>query len=210
MLVRVAVAEEPTTLPSTLPNDLAPIQPPAATTRGASFNEEYGVLRDRNMFLQNRPRPRPTFSEPPPSTREAAPLAPERNFVLRGVVLEDADLRAYVEDAAAGRIVRLAPGDALARGHVTEIEVDAVHFERDGASIWIEVGQDFSGTRVAALPPPPPTLQPSAPATRPSIGANGATPTGGAAAAQPAGGGPNPATIERMRQRGLRNNSTGR
>lgn len=110
---------------------------------GDSSTDRYAVLSERNIFLKERharrePSSRPASSQPV--------LTPEQSLVLRGVVLENDELRAYFEDlGSASDVVRVAPGEPLRSGRVVEIGIDAVAFERDGQLTWIEVGQDLTG-----------------------------------------------------------------
>jgi hypothetical protein len=167
MLVALAGAG-PATAPSTLPS---------ASARTASYSERYGVLSEQNIFLKDRSvrTERRTTSSSQPSARP-----PEEAFVLRGVVVEDDGWRAYVEDTRAERMIRLAPGDKIARGQVTHIQIDAIAYDLNGQPQIVEIGQDLTGRTVAAMyssdtPPSSGTTQastsPSA-ASQPSNGIN--------------------------------------
>lgn len=107
-----------------------------------SYSEQYGMLGDRSIFLKDRRRPRAANLA---ESRPATPVVPEQQFVLRGIVLEDADLRAYIEDVRTNAVSRVEPGATIARGQVVEIQADAIRFAHDGATIWVEVGQDMTG-----------------------------------------------------------------
>ncbi|HMO25042.1 MAG TPA: hypothetical protein PKB10_02125 [Tepidisphaeraceae bacterium] len=165
------------------------------------FDREYGVLSEQNMFHRERRRPSPPSTRP---TTTTPPAAPERAFVLVGVVFEDGQVRAYIEDGNTGSIRRLTAGEAIARGTIAAIEIDAVAYEHNGDVRWIELGHDFTGALpqgVSAGPSPPP-----APAA--SGGANGTASTpagaGGSTPAPAAGVDPNEPGIsveERMRRR---------
>src|SRR5437867_11574644 len=100
---------------------------PAAESNASkqAYNEKYGVLAERNMFLRDRSKP---STRPSNSTSRPAAL-PEENFVLRGIVLEDVGYRAYFEDLSGDSVVRVLPGDSLARGKVSGIEIDAVEYD---------------------------------------------------------------------------------
>lgn len=175
-----------TTQPTSFqPATAAPVAPKQ------SFSERYGVLSDRNIFVSERRRPRPTNTRP--STRSAAP----ETFVIRGIVLEGEDLRAYVESSRGGSMIRLAPGDTLARGVVAEIQADAVLFGIDGQMTWIEIGHDLlSGKQAIAV----------ASATQPVVSSDASgsvtttAPTGTPPAAETAG----LSVEERLRLRGRR------
>jgi hypothetical protein len=139
----------------------APAQNRSAATRPArpsraDFERQYNVVIDNNIFLRERGR---TYSPPvrrEPDTQPATAPAPgeEQTYALRGVVFEGDDLRAYFENLGDNTIVRVEPGDAIARGRVIEISVDAVAYESGGELTWIEIGHDLTGTaRVAATQP---------------------------------------------------------
>jgi hypothetical protein len=128
----------------------APAAAAAATQRPQSYDDRYAVLTKQNIFLRDR-------SERPPSrhnsTTEPAPRPPEEAFILRGVVIEDDGIRAYIEDARADKLLRLAPGDAVARGRITDVQIDGIDYELTaggGHPQFVAIGQDLSGQTVAA------------------------------------------------------------
>lgn len=149
----------------------------SSSSRRAELRERYPALADRNMFLRDRARPqpmsRPSFTGP----RDSRPPAPpEASYILTGVVLED-EYRAYVEDGARSRILRLGLGDTVARGRVVGIDLDGIAYERDGRITWVSMGQDFTGALASASPfggrSSPSSSSPSSrssdgPSTRPS------------------------------------------
>ena len=123
-------------------------QAPAAN----EFATRFAVISQQNMFVRERIR-RPDPSASGSSTRpQQPPATPESVHVLRGVVLEDGSFRAYFENVQAGQIVQVNAGDAIARGHVVEISIDAVAFEHQGAVVWVKVGDNLTGAQVAAGP----------------------------------------------------------
>ena len=122
-----------------------------AQERSGNYNDAYGVLSDRNMFMRERHKPRvrdPRPSTPRPDT--TSPQAVERSIVLRGVAIENDELHAYLENTRTSTPIRVAPGDSLASGHVVEIAIDAIAYEVDGRAIWVEIGQNLSGARMSA------------------------------------------------------------
>lgn len=120
----------------------APSPQPSQPNSRESFRERYGVLSDRNVFVRDRRAPR----RDEPASRQA-PRAPEQTFVLTGVVFEDGGYRAYMEDRAAGTTQRLGPGDAIARGRITQIQMDAVEYTQGDRSVWVEIGKDLTGAQ---------------------------------------------------------------
>ena len=126
----------------------------------------YGVLIDNNIFLRERGRSAGPSSPPREPTTRPATTAPseEQSFALLGVVFEGDDFRAYFESLRDAAVVRVEPGDALARGRVVEMQPDAVAYESDGRVIWIEVGQDLTGSLSRSAS----ATQPAGSATQPA------------------------------------------
>lgn len=112
----------------------------------AELNDQYGVLLERNMFVADRRK------APPPVTRPSVTrtLAPEQTMVLTGIVLEDGQLRAYVEDRARGRVQKLVIGDAIASGRVSDIRIDAIAYENASGKTWVGIGKTLSGTQFSS------------------------------------------------------------
>lgn len=112
-----------------------------SSTPNSEFQAKYGVLLERNIFLKDRrkaaaPTPRPNYTQR---------LSPEQTMVLTGIVLEDGQLRAYVEDRARGKVQKLTIGDAIATGHVSDIQIDAIAYENSEGKIWVNIGKTLSG-----------------------------------------------------------------
>ena len=115
----------------------------AASERPQTYAERYAVLSERNIFLRDRARPAPVQRT---STTQQSPRAPEQSFVLTGVVAEDGEFRAYVEDRGHGGMLRLSVGDAIARGRIVDIDIDAVAYESNGQMNWVNIGSDLTGS----------------------------------------------------------------
>jgi hypothetical protein len=135
----------------------APAAPTGPATRPVSFKEKYAPISDHNIFLKDRRlaqrdsgRFGPGGGGGGPGGERERPV-PEASFILTGVVIEEGQLRAYVEDSSAGKVLRLSVGDAVARGHIGEIEIDAVAYAGPGQPVWISLGCDFRGTPVATM-----------------------------------------------------------
>ena len=82
---------------------------------------------------------------------QGAPATPEQLLTLTGVVFEDGQYRAYLEDlrADASSGSRKA---ILSRGRISQIDIDAIEYETgsSGSSnnaqrTWVEVGSDLTG-----------------------------------------------------------------
>src|SRR5436309_1780817 len=118
---------------------------------GARCGTESGIVaRHRNRGarerLQQDHRPR-VRREDRPSSTQPAPRTAEQNYVLTGVVMEGAEPRAYFEDLNRGTLVKVAPGDTLARGRITGIDIDAVAYDHGERGLtWVQVGRDLTGS----------------------------------------------------------------
>lgn len=131
------------------------------------FTDEYGVVVQNNVFLRQRGA---VESNRPSSTSRPSvpPRSPEQSLMLTGVVFEDGEYRAYFEDLSAGSVLRVLTGDAIARGIVADIALNAVAYRAaDGKIQWVDVGQDLTGTDAIVTTQPnrtgtgAPTTQPS-------------------------------------------------
>ncbi|MDB5171275.1 MAG: hypothetical protein JWN51_48 [Phycisphaerales bacterium] len=116
---------------------------PAPRNTAPNFND-YKILLSQSMFVANRPAAN--------AAPAAAPVA--ATLSLKGISQEDARFTAFIEDSAAGRILELKAGDALAHGRVTAIHLTDVEYEEDGKKIRVSVGQSL-GEGVAATAPQP-------------------------------------------------------
>lgn len=111
----------------------------------------FSVVAEKNIFLRDRTKPAATTQ-----TASTAPAAPrqrllEETLALTGIVFEDGGFRAYVEDVANDKILRLAPGDSIAHGAIDAIEIDAVSYDQGGKRKWIDIGSDFTGKPCTAF-----------------------------------------------------------
>ena len=143
------------------------------TTSRENDRERYGVLTENNMFLKDRRSGRrdASTSRPtsPPTEMDRIRALPEASLVLTGVVFEDGDYRAFIEDNKANRVLRLSVGDPIARGKLTMIDIDTVAYEHDGKTTVVNVGTTLAGVPFSALNATPgATLAPGASAAAPS------------------------------------------
>lgn len=110
----------------------------------SEFRRNYGVIVDQNIFRRDRRAPQPVQTAPttdtPPST-----MTPEQSMMLTGLVIEQGHVRAYFENLQTGQVLRVSTGDALARGQVMDITLDALAYESEGQVVWVEIGQDLTG-----------------------------------------------------------------
>jgi hypothetical protein len=137
--------------------------------RRESYSDRYAVLSDHNIFLRDRSRPAPANATSQPATTRV----PEESLVLTGVVIEEEGLRAYVEDFDTYSVKKVAVGDAIARGRVLDIDINAVEYEHAGERKWIEMGSNFLG-RAHTLAT---SVAVSAPATTAPAGPGAASPS---------------------------------
>jgi len=133
----------------------APTTTPSAPAPQArqSFRERYGTLSDHNIFMRERSRGGGARDREPSSSRSAF-SSPEQTYVLRGIVLEAGERRAYVEDYERGGLLRMSVGDPIARGRVADIDIDSITYESSrGQRQWIIVGADLTGTAPTVASP---------------------------------------------------------
>jgi hypothetical protein len=208
-LLAAAVAGASVVSATSFAADVSPARPSDRTsdrssdrTRGSitagpstrqSDRERYAALTEQNIFVKDRrslrSRPDRTPGERPPMTEmEKLKATPEAKFVLTGVVFEDGDYRAFIEDTNASRVLRLSVGDPIARGKITEIDIDTIAYESSGKTMIINVGTTLTGIPYSAFTASP-----------------GATPAPGAAAAPasplPDANNPNLTIEEKMKLR---------
>jgi hypothetical protein len=116
-----------------------------------SYRDSYGILSERNIFLRDRHRSRSGRDEP--SSRPAPPpRLPEETLVLTGVVFEEGECRAYVENMENGSVIKLRIGEPVSRGIVSHIQIDAIEYEQAGRRTWIEIGRSLTGAAVTTAP----------------------------------------------------------
>jgi hypothetical protein len=140
-------AAQPVSPASPSPSLASPRSSAPPTPTRASFSEQFGVLYERNIFLRDR-SVRRSNDDRPPSSQPARPL--EESFIVRGIVLEDGQFRAYVEDTARSATTRLTAGDSVARGKVTRIDIDGIEYLQGEKPVWIVAGSDLTGRTSAA------------------------------------------------------------
>ncbi len=116
------------------------------------YSDKYSAISEHNIFLKDRPRPRPVTTRNTDRNRnnDQVEESPDARIVLRGVVIEDDELRAYFENTRGNSILKVVPGDRIGKGHVMEIAIDAVRYELDGKTDWIEIGHNLLGAKVNA------------------------------------------------------------
>jgi len=154
-----------------------------------SWNDYRGVIRN-NMFLKNR------VNVASDATGGVQALTPTQGTVLTGVVHQDGQYIAFLEDIRTNAMTKAQVGDTVCDGRISHITMDSIDFEHDKVSTHVEIGKNLEGTDKALLAPA------VAPAT-PSASGESAAPTAapGAPGAAPL---PSQVILERMRQKRLK------
>jgi len=70
---------------------------------------------------------------------------PERQLALRGVSLDDGVYSAFIEDTISHSVLRVVSGQAIARGLIAEITLDALRYQREGSKTEVKIGQTLEG-----------------------------------------------------------------
>jgi hypothetical protein len=138
----------------------------------------YQLILDRNIFSRQRgPIRRPGEERETP----VVVPNPESHFVLKGIVQENDEFIAFIEDTQAGTVLRLRKDERVARGTIKSLSLDGIEYQLEANTSTIKLGYDLEGRlgpvtaapRPAAIAPTapapagtatPPAGQPSAPA----------------------------------------------
>jgi hypothetical protein len=104
----------------------------------------YNIILQRNIFSRQRTpfRPRDRSNETP-----AVVPNPETHFVVKGIVQENNEFIAFIEDAQSGGVLRLRPGDRVARGAIKALSLDTLDYQLEDKIISVKLGCDLEGTR---------------------------------------------------------------
>ena len=119
------------------------------TTRGQDASEQedawakYEIILQRNIFSRNRQAFRPQESREEP--QQVAMPNPESYYVLKGIVQEDSEFIAFVEDKRGGGILRLRQGDEIARGVIKALNLDTLEYEMGDQVTTVRLGSDLEG-----------------------------------------------------------------
>jgi hypothetical protein len=147
------------------PADAAPpdASPPSnvAASSDTSLPAPYRVLLSRSIFAAG--------GKSSDAAAQAPSLPPEANLALKGVVQDDQQFTAFVEDLPQKRVLQLRVGDAVARGRVVAITLHGLQYEASGRMTRVAIGQALGGPGVATteLPSPPPAAPPVGAQPRP-------------------------------------------
>jgi hypothetical protein len=119
------------------------------TTRGQDASGQkdawakYEIILQRNIFSRNRQAFRPQESREEP--QQVAMPNPESYYVLKGIVQEDSEFIAFVEDKRDGGILRLRQGDEIARGVIKALNLDTLEYEMGDQVTTVRLGSDLEG-----------------------------------------------------------------
>jgi hypothetical protein len=159
----------------------------AADQSGADTSrQKFDVLVERNMFSRQR-----GAASKSRSGQEVVP-PPEHFVVLTGLVRQNGEYFAFLEDSKKGTVTRVHAGDAVLDGRVSSVALDAIEYTKESGTLKVKLGQNLEGGDRPLAPPS------NAAATGASGGAGvapQAAPSSGQASA-PAGD-----IVEQMRQR---------
>lgn len=149
-VVSVATAADAPPAPSK--STRTPVQ--SSTTR-QSDRDRYAVLTEQNIFVKDRRtlrrNDRPSGERPAMTELQRLKETPEAKYVLTGVVFEDGEYRAFVEDTNASKVLRMSVGEPIARGKITEIDIDTIAYESSGKTTIINVGTTLTGIPYSAF-----------------------------------------------------------
>jgi hypothetical protein len=111
---------------------------------------KYQIILERNIFSrQRRPARRP-------EEEKAAVVVipnPETHFVLTGVVQENNEFIAFIEDTQLGTVLRLRRDDRVARGVVKTLNLDGIEYQLDDRTTAVKLGYDLEGTLALVAAP---------------------------------------------------------
>lgn len=107
---------------------------------------KYSIISQRNIFSRQR-----TPFRPRDRSAEAQVVAPnpETHFVLKGVVQENNQFIAFIEDTQGGGVLQLRQGDKVARGAIKTLSLDALDYQLEDKTISVKLGCDLEGARAA-------------------------------------------------------------
>jgi hypothetical protein len=103
----------------------------------------YEIILKRNIFSRQR-RPARQIEENSQARNVVVPN-PESYFLLKGIVQEDNQFPAFIEDTQGGSVLRLRQGDRVARGAIKALSLDAIEYELESRTSTIRLGYDLEG-----------------------------------------------------------------
>jgi len=105
---------------------------------------QYEIVTQRNMFSRQRVplRVQTERAEERPRTIPN----PESYLLLKGIVQEDNQFIAFVEDKQSGNVLRLRQGDQVARGTIKSLNnLDGLEYQFQDKTVSVSLGFDLEG-----------------------------------------------------------------
>lgn len=155
----------------------------------------YGIILQRNVFSRQRTPFRPKDKTGQPQV--VATPNPETHFVLKGIVQEDNQFIAFIEDTQGGGVQRLRQGDRVARGAIKTLSLDALEYQLEDKTIRVQLGCDLEGTR-SVVTPTVGELLGALPVSAPASAPASAAPSAGQPAQTPAPAGNEAEILKRL------------
>lgn len=120
-----------------------PVERPRVRSAGQDEQwAKYDIVLKRNMFSRQRVPIRQRDDRPAPPT---VMPNPESYFLLKGVVQENHQFIAFVEDKQTGSILRLRQGDRVARGMIKSLTLDRLEYQLADKTTAVSMGFDLEG-----------------------------------------------------------------
>ena len=117
----------------------APTTAPTPLIRPAgSFSQEYQLLTRRNIFDQNRRYVSPTLVQVQTPGQET--------LTLTGLVLENGQYAAFIEDSRGAATTKYHVGDTVDGGKITAAGMDYIMFTAGTRTIRVDLGRTLAGT----------------------------------------------------------------
>jgi hypothetical protein len=138
------------TVATLLPAEGATTSWPQSRPSSESYRDRYGVVSERSIFLKERGRPASSRSEHR-DHRDSSPRRAEDSFILTGIVFEDGEFRAYLENTDNSSVFKLRVGEPVARGVVTQIQIDGLEYQSGSQRTWIEIGRRLTGAQMSSV-----------------------------------------------------------
>ncbi|NLH41650.1 MAG: hypothetical protein GX448_07405 [Planctomycetes bacterium] len=103
----------------------------------------FDIILKRNIFSRQR-RPARQETERVVEAPRVVPN-PESYYLLKGVVQENDDFIAFIEDTQNGTVLRLRRGDPVARGTIKTLTLDGLEYLREDKTTVVQMGCDLEG-----------------------------------------------------------------
>jgi hypothetical protein len=148
---------------------------------------KYDVLVEHSIFTGGRGAPGQAGDEAQPP--------PERFLVLAGIVRQDGDYIAFLEDTKKKAVIKVRAGDAVLDGRISKVALDAVDYAKGDSTVTLKPGQNLEGGQGS------PTPQANAAAPGAAAGGGAASQ---AAPDTPSSSAPANDMVERLKQKRLK------